>query len=146
MDIRIKKADQTISVDETKLPAHVRDHIFEYGLRQKLNDSISGLSRDGTASTTKATSAEMVDSVNETLERLYAGDLRATRTVDSVGRTAYQLAVKKVCNVWLAKHRGEKLEKYESKGEDARAYLAAHPELNAVAEQMVALTSADVEV
>jgi hypothetical protein len=146
MDIRIKKADANVEVDVAMLPGHVKDHIFEYGLRQKLNDSISGLSRDGTASTTKATSDEMIASIRETIERLYAGDLRATRTVDSVGRTAYQLAVKKVCNVWLAKHRGEKLEKYESKAEDARAYLAAHPELNAVAEQMVALTSADVEV
>jgi hypothetical protein len=144
MDIRIKKAEATVNVDAVKFPEHVRDHIFEYGLRQKLNDSISGLSRDGTASTTKATSEEMVDSVNETLARLYAGDLRATRSVDTVEREARRLSLQAVCNKWLRANKGKKLSDYEAKSADAAAYLAANREkILAAAQVNIDLTNSD---
>ena len=143
MDIHIKKADSTITVDEAKFPDHVRAHLFEYGVRQKLNDAISQYSSNGSASTTKATPDEMLAVVTSTLDRLYAGDTRATRSVDTVGRMALGLAVRKVCNVWLASNKGKELKAYTSRNADAAAYLATHPELTALAEQMAELTSGE---
>lgn len=77
--IAIKKANASVEVDDARLPENSRTHIFEYGLRQKLNDSIASLSREGSATTTKATSEEMMADVQGTLDRLYAGDLTAQR-------------------------------------------------------------------
>lgn len=146
MEIRIKKADATVTVDPTKFPAHVHEHLFEYGVRQKLNDSISQYSRTGGPSTTKATAGEMLDHVDDMLARLYAGDLHASRgAVDTVEREAARLAMKAVLNRWFAKNKGSDVKTYTEKHDDAAAYLAANREkIMAVAEMNLELTAAEV--
>lgn len=146
MEIRIKKADASLSVNEGKLPDHVRTHIFEYGLRQKLNDSLSAYSANGSDHTTATSKADMLKIAGSTLDRLYAGDIRASRTADTVGRIALRYALKKVCNVWQAKNKGKDLKDYLTKSADASTYLEANKAaLTALAEQEVALTAAETD-
>ena len=46
MDILIKKADREIRIDESRFPDHVKSYLFEYGVRQRLNDSIASYKAD----------------------------------------------------------------------------------------------------
>lgn len=41
-NVFVKKAGQTLVVDFDKYPAHIQQHIIEYGLKQKFNDVHSG--------------------------------------------------------------------------------------------------------
>jgi hypothetical protein len=128
LTIPIKKADRSISVDESMLPDHVRAHIFEYGLKQKLNDSVSTLSTTGSASTTKASPDEIFAAVQATLDRLMAGDIRATRAIDSLGKECMRIAMNRVIKRWQKANPGRDLKSYETRNADAAADLAANRE------------------
>jgi len=125
MQILIKKAGQSIDIDRSKFPAHVADHIFEYGIRQKLNDAISGLSKTGSDSTSAATESEMLDAVVGVLERLYAGDIRATRAAapKTAEGLARQLAYKAVVNAWLTKNPKGKVAEFTNREELTSRHL-----------------------
>ena len=126
MLIAIKKADRSIDVDESIIPDHVRRHIFEYGLKQKLNDSVSTLSTNGSASTTKASADEIFAAVQATLARLVAGDIRATRAIDSLGKECMRIASNRVIKRWQKTNPGRELKYYETRNADALADLEAN--------------------
>lgn len=145
MEIRIKKADSSITVDRAKYPEHVKEFLFNYGERQYLNDSTSDLSRDGSKSTTKATPEEIMARVEDTLARLYAGETRARRAVDSLGKMAFSLATKKVMNRWLKAHPGGNVIKdYATRAVDAqKEYEANKRNYDDMAASLIELTQAE---
>jgi hypothetical protein len=145
MDIRIKKADATVEVQELKFNQATRDFLYNYGVRQFLNDSISDLSREGSKSTTKASSDEMLARVNDTIERLYAGETKARRAVDSLGKMAFSLATKKVMNRWLKAHPGGNVIKdYATRAVDAsKEYEANKSAYDEMAASLIELTQAE---
>jgi hypothetical protein len=145
MDIRIKKADATVVVDVKKLNETVGAFLFEYGVRQFINDSISDLSREGSKSTTKATSDEMLARVEDTIARLYAGETKARRVVDSLGKMAFSLATKKVMNRWLKAHPGGNVIKdYATRAVDAnKEYEANKAAYDEMAASLIELTQAE---
>lgn len=65
---------KAIDVATGNLPAHVKDFIFEYGLRQILNDA-------GSAQTTIADKHAIA---LKRLDALYAGELRVRRAADNL--------------------------------------------------------------
>lgn len=145
MEIKVKKAESSVQFDEAKIAANVREFLFGYGVKQFLNDSISSLSREGSKSTTKATADEMLASVNETIARLYAGETRAVRAVDTLGRMAFNLALKKVMNVWLKSHKGgNPIKDYPTARADAQAeYVKNQAKYDDMAQSLLDLTSGE---
>jgi hypothetical protein len=145
MEIKINKANSSVHFEESRIHTDVRDFLFNYGVKQFLNDSISSLSREGSKSTTKASSEEMLASINETMERLYAGEVRAARTVDTLGRMAFNLALKKVMNVWLKSHKGGNAVKdYPTARADAQVeYTKNAGKYDAMAQSLIDLTSGE---
>lgn len=73
MDIYIKKADKVVDVDWNAFNDDVKNHIIEYGLKQKLNDAHSHIK----ASDDKAAELAITE-VDRVLSNLYAGNIRPT--------------------------------------------------------------------
>lgn len=156
MDILIKKAGRSINVDPTRFNEEVRDHLFAYGVRQKLNDSISSLSLTGSASTTIATADEMYANVEQTLARLYAGDVKAGRVAQP--KTAEGLARREayetVLNAWLRKtddngklvNKDRKISEFTNRQELADGYYEKHKDRLLERAQEALDMAADVEV
>jgi len=88
MDVFIKKINTTVSVDWDRLPAEVQAHLIEYGVRQKLADSLSDMA------VAKGHSVEeMAFAINELIARLYEGELGSRgRTADPVAARAKAIA------------------------------------------------------
>lgn len=64
----------TISVDTTRFPPEVQRHIYEYGLRQSLNDAMATKKdKDGE----RLSRDEIIAKAHKRLANLYAGNLRA---------------------------------------------------------------------
>jgi hypothetical protein len=128
--IMIKKAGREITVNRADMPAHIQDHIWEYGLKQKLNDAISGMSLEGSPTTAKSTPADMYAAVEALLARLMAGDIRAaTRTrkvVDTLEKECMRIASTRVLKRWQKAHPGVAVSNYTTRHEDALADLAAN--------------------
>jgi hypothetical protein len=145
MEIRIKKADATVTIDREKYPEHVKEFLFNYGERQYLNDSTSDLSVNGSPSTTKATPDEILARVHDTIARLYAGETKARRAVDSLGKMAFSLATKKVMNRWLKAHPGGNVIKdYATRAVDAnKEYEANKAAYDEMAASLIELTQAE---
>jgi hypothetical protein len=126
--IMIKKAGREITIPA--FPAHIQNHIYEYGLKQKLNDAISGLSLNGSDSTTKATPEEMFAVVQALVDRLMAGDIRAaTRTrkvIDTLEKECMKIASTRVLKRWQKANPNVPVSKYETRHADALADLEAH--------------------
>lgn len=78
----------SLYVDETKFNDTVREHIFQYGLRQSLNDAIADR-RDLSAS-------EIVAKAQKRLDTFYAGELRVRSAsgepIDPVENRAWKIA------------------------------------------------------
>ena len=127
MQVLIKKAGQSINVEWSNFPTHVQEHLQEYGVRQKLNDSISGYSKNGSETTSAATADEMFAVVEGVLERLYAGDIRAGRVAapKTAEGLAKQEAYKTVVNAWLSKadNKGRKITEFKNREELAARYF-----------------------
>ncbi len=88
MDVFIKKINATVAVDWAAVPAEVQQHLIEYGVRQKLADSLSDM-----AVAKGHTVEEMAFAINELIARLYAGDLGSRgRTADPVAARAKAIA------------------------------------------------------
>lgn len=139
LTIEIKKAGRSIEVDPKRLPNHVSEYIFVYGLKQKLNDSAASLSVDKG----NATPDEVFNQVSATLDRLYAGDMRATRSVDTVGRLAMGMALKAVTNAWLRANPKADVKAYTTRSADAAKHLAANPQLVELAQSIADATAGD---
>lgn len=75
-NILISKTGETLAVDFDAMPEHVKAHIIEYGLKQKLNDAHSQHTEksdpSGYVEKSRAAAAKC-------LENLMAGELRANR-------------------------------------------------------------------
>jgi hypothetical protein len=123
-DVLIKKCGRSLEVDAGRFSATVQSHIFEYGLRQKLNDSIASFKAD------EADMDEAFEHVQSVVNRLYDGDIRAHRAgggfVQTPETIAKSLALRKVCNVWLKKNKGKKLTEYAARNDDAASELDAN--------------------
>ncbi|HEX4500615.1 MAG TPA: hypothetical protein VH187_05495 [Scandinavium sp.] len=131
MEVLIKKCDRAINVDESRVPAHVKAYIAEYGWRQRLNDSIASFKAD------ESDADEMYAHVEGILARFYEGDIRAARV--GAPRTAEGLALTKaratVVAAWKRQNPKADLKSFTKKDAFARAYLAKHPELVDIARQ-----------
>jgi hypothetical protein len=82
----------TLTCDCTRFAENVQKHIWEYGLRQCLNDAIATKEDDDGA---KLTNEQLVAKATKRLDTLYSGELRAVRSVepaDPVEAEAYRLA------------------------------------------------------
>lgn len=64
-NIFVKKSGQTLAIDFNAYPAHVQQHIIEYGLKQKFND-VHSAEEDGTTAWAMVTALQ---------ERLLHGEL-----------------------------------------------------------------------
>lgn len=88
MDVFIKKINATVQVDIARMPTPVKEHLFEYGVRQKLADSLSNM-----AVAKGHTVEEMSFAVGEAIAALVAGEWSARgRTADPVAARAKAIA------------------------------------------------------
>jgi hypothetical protein len=126
--IMIKKAGREIEIPA--FPVHIQNHIYEYGLKQKLNDAIAGMSLDGSASTTKATPDEIFAVVQALVNRLMAGDIRAAtrsrKVVDTLEKECMKIASTRVLKRWQKANPNVPVSKYETRHADALADLEAN--------------------
>lgn len=90
MSVNLKKIGQTLTVDPSAFPGNSREHIFAYGLRQLLNDSMSSHKAEDLV-TDKAKAAARKDA-DERLANLLAGTLRASRESDPIAAEARRMA------------------------------------------------------
>lgn len=79
-----------VDVNCDKFPPHVNEFIYDYGLRQILNDTVSQKDdKDGN----RLTNAEIFAKAQKKYEQLLAGELRAPRgSADPVEAIAWQMA------------------------------------------------------
>ena len=143
MDIKVKKTGRVYAIDEAKVPANIESKMKHYGWTQFLGDSLSQFSLEGTKSTTKLTADEMHVRIEDTIARLYAGEWRSARAVDTVGKMAFHLALKRVSNVWLKKNPGKDIKHYVDKSADALALVDSDPQFTAMAESLLELTKGE---
>lgn len=114
MEVFIKKINATVSVDWSALPAQVQAHLIEYGVRQKLADSLSDMA------VAKGHSVEeMAFAVGELIARLQSGEVtaRAGRTGDPIAREALAIATRRVKAAY-AKATREWKDRMQAKGFD----------------------------
>lgn len=83
----------TMPVDCTKFPPHVVDHIWNYGVRQLLNDAMANKKDEDGAD---LPADQIVAKAQKRLDTLYSGELRAkgetAEPVDPVEAEAWKLA------------------------------------------------------
>lgn len=131
-NVSLMKIGKALDVDIAKLPQVSLSHIFDYGLRQILNDAMASAK----------TESEALASANKRLDNLLAGTLRASaiRQGDPIKRRAAELAEASVrknqkFQAWLAAN------KLKSADKDAKAMIASQvakaiaPEGNAFVKQ-----------
>ena len=97
IDIRVNKANEMFAVVIANLPDESFNHVFNYGLRQILNDACASSKSE----------SEAREAVASRLERLMSGTLRASsgRTSDPIAREAKSIATAKVDAAIRAKGR-----------------------------------------
>lgn len=86
--VALGKTGHSAAVKIERLESDVLAHVFQYGLKQVLNDAAAG----------GKTTDEKVALFNKKLEALYEGTLRAARESDPVAREARRIATD-----WLAR-------------------------------------------
>ncbi len=134
MDIRIKKADATVTVAWDNLPDSVQEFVKVYGLTQILNDCHSQLTKDKP----DFSPANVMALVEKKLATLYSGELRAKR--ESASGDGIDKLVKMIAEARVnakAKAKGLKLTK-EERTERVAAYIRQHGDgLRIEAQEMV---------
>jgi hypothetical protein len=85
-NIFVKKANQSLTVDFDAYPEHVKQHLIEYGLKQKFND-VHSAETDGEAAW---------GLVNNLQERLLSGELAKRGTTASPVDTKLRQLLRKV--------------------------------------------------
>lgn len=114
-----------LTVDHGRLPEAVREHVWEYGLRQVLNDAIASkaeFNKDG-KKVRDYTDDELFDKAAKKLETLYAGELRsrsAGEPVDPFEAACYSIAINRL-TLW-AKAIGKDVPK-DIKAKDRLLYV-----------------------
>lgn len=104
--VNLKKVGQSIEVNLDKLPEASLTHIFNYGLRQLLNDAMASHKAEDMVSD-KAKAAARKDA-EDRLANLYAGTLRASRESDPVAAEARLMAGKIIDEALLDKYGSAK--------------------------------------
>lgn len=140
MSVALPKAKTTVEVAVAKLPPQSLAHIFNYGLRQILNDAMAPAKTD----------AEAIAGAQKRLDNLIAGTLRAapTRTGDPVMRRAKELAANAVeANpkfiAWAAEKKVKKADKvYRAMVESQVAKALAKPDNAYIAQAKVDVEAA----
>lgn len=147
--VHVKKCDADIMVDVGRLPQNVREYLFDYGIRQKLNDSLASFSSDpkaGSAST-RASKAEMLKMVTDLLGRLYQGETTARAEPTSPEAIAYKIASTAVFNAWSRRNPNAKPADFKDRHERTVRFLDANPSILAAAKIQAELAAiADSEV
>ena len=151
--VYIKKADKSYTFDTFELPAATLSAIIEYGMTQKLSDSVSDVSLsanvDGrkialTGKELEAARKAAREGVDETFADLLKGVLRKTRTTDAVGTRARQIAIRMTSKsvsfkAWLADHHVKATDKAAVDELQSRAEkLAAMPNIVQLATRQIA--------
>lgn len=111
-----------LEIDVSRLSQGILDHIFAYGLKQKLND--------GAALAKGATSEEKLASATKRLEALYEGKLRKDRAI-AAKKTALDKVIEQVAAEMVKKSVGHVTGKGEWKAtpaqmEKAKEYAAKY--------------------
>lgn len=134
MDIRIKKADRTITVRWDDFNDEVRDYVIRYGMTQILNDCHSQLTKDKPDFSPE----NVMALVEKKLAAMYAGDLRVKRGEsdrDPIGEMMIDIATNRIKAA--ARAKGVKLDKDDLKARVAN-YVRQHADkLRAEAESIV---------
>lgn len=94
MDILIGKTGETVAVDVDKLSDSTKDFLFNYGVKQWLNDKHASvqIGKEG------ATAETVTAVVNDALAALYAGNIRRSgggRTSDPVAKEMRAIATQR---------------------------------------------------
>lgn len=131
MQIVIAKT-HTLNVDDGAMAPHVRDFVFEYGMRQLLNDA--GSAAKG--------ADDKLAFAQKKLDALMRGEVRTARTaVDEVTAEARRIAERKIKDALRA--QGRKIGDVDKeKMRDAVDRLAATDEVREAAEEAVAAKGA----
>lgn len=103
----------SVDIDQAQFPLHVQSFIYDYGLRQILNDTVSDKTdKDGNP----LTAEQIMAKVNAKIEQLKAGELRmrgpAAEPVDPVEREAFRMAKEAITKQF------KELKIWPTKGED----------------------------
>ena len=147
--VHVKKADVDLMVDVGRLPQNVREYLFDYGIRQKLNDSLASYAETPKpgSQTTKASKAEMLKMVTDLLGRLYQGETTARVEPTSPEAIAYKMASQAVFNAWSRKNPSAKPADFKDRHERTVRFLDANPSILAAAKIQSELAAiADSEV
>lgn len=117
----------TLEVDTEALTPAVREYIFNYGLKQVLND----------AGSAGKTPDEKLGMAQKKLDAMLRGEVaRAREAVDEIGAEARRIARKRIGDALRAK--GSKLKDVEAKAmDDAVAKLAARADIMEAAREAV---------
>lgn len=117
----------TLEVDTEALTPAVREYIFNYGLKQVLND----------AGSAGKTPDEKLGMAQKKLDALMRGEVaRAREAVDEIGAEARRIARKRIGDALRAK--GQKLKDVEAKAmDDAVAKLAQRADIMEAAREAV---------
>lgn len=145
--VRVKKCDADLMVNATRFPSHVRAYLFEYGVRQKLNDSLASFNSDPKAgsATTRASKVEMLKMVTELLERLYAGETTAKAEPTSPEAIAYKFASTQVFNIWQKKNPSGKPTDYKDRHADTLRFIDENPRIMEMARMQAELAAIAAE-
>jgi hypothetical protein len=104
----------TMEVDTSKFADHVHDHVYDYGLRQILNDAIADKTDDHGA---PLSDGDLYAKAQKRLDTLYSGELRVRREsaepIDPVDAEVWRMAKKAITTAMkgapeYAKTKGEK--------------------------------------
>lgn len=132
--IRVAKLDRDFTVDFDNLPENAQSFLIEYGIRQKLNDAISGLDMNKPNA-----EADGVEKINAVIAALVAGEIRLMggREGDPVKAEAKRLATVAVNAAIKAAGKVQKQYKDQLPAL-VEKYLAKHPEVMDTARENVA--------
>lgn len=147
----------SIAVDQSRLNETVSQHIWDYGLRQILNDAMADKTDDDGA---PLPTDQIVAKVEKRLAALYAGELRvrngsAAEPLDPVEREAFRMAREKITEqfkslgIWPKKGTDKFQQAVDARriathsepmaaADYIAAWLERNPKVNAAAKRIVA--------
>lgn len=112
--VNLKKIGKALEVDVANMPEVSLQHVFNYGLRQLLNDAMASAGDDAAKAEAQA---------KERLANLMSGTLRASRESDPVAAEAKRLAYRMIDDA-LITHYGSAKKAKEAEDDYDRAAMA----------------------
>jgi hypothetical protein len=129
MQILINKTQTMVEIAEAELPQASKDFIFNYGLRQILNDCHSSIKR-ADFSDEKSFSEAVMEAVDAKLGAILSGDLHTRRasgeSLDPVVRETVAIAKEELAI--LLKNKGLSKAKVSNYDEVLQSYVEKHVE------------------